>query len=417
MKRIKIYAIVHTEYTNTYDTLYYESQKDDRIDWTFVVIPFKQDKIYISIDKIEKVMLEKNYSYIKGYDEKTDKYLDIKQFRPDIVLIQTPYDHQRISYLYSSKYFSTFARCFHVSYGCSLIDYDYPPYKDVLYHQDKLCTTLCENTEFCKILDKYKIHPNVPIGYIKCDKYINYKNNPDFKFKQRENYKNIMAWKPRWLGTIGDSNFVTYFEFFIKYCKKNPDTLLYFILHDLLENEVVFKRRIYTKNKFDQLMNQIKELPNIKIINHGDFLDEVFNCDVFIGDYCSTIMEFSLTGKPVIYTPCEVTYSQYGKKIISGYYIVNNVDEMQSRLEQLGNNIDPLCEVRKNNIQLISDIHPGQTIAQYCLNYFKKLDYTKPIEIKRNIFVENKSRLSFKNKIRYKIWSHYNKVLKRKGII
>lgn len=408
---------MHTEYTNTYDTLFYEAKKDSNIEWTFVIVPFKQGGVEVSLDKIEKIMLEKNYPYIKGYDEVTKNYLDIKQFSPDITLIQTPYDHQRISYLYSSKYFSTFSRCYHISYGCSLIDYDFPPYKEVLYHQDKLCTTLCENTEFCKILDKYKIHPNIPIGYLKCDKYINYKNNPNFTFKKREDYKHIIAWKPRWLGTIGDSNLVTYLEFFIRYCKENSDTLLYFILHDLLRDEIVFKRRIYTKTKFDNLMSEIIEMSNIKIINHGDFLDDVFNSDIFIGDYCSTIMEFSLSGKPVIYTPCEVTHSSYGKKIINGYYIVNNTDEMKNQLIQLKDNIDPLKEIRQNNIPLISDIHDGKTIAQYCLEYFKSLDYSKPIKIKRDDVNPIATKLNFKNKVRYKIWSHYNKILKRKGLI
>ena len=421
MKKIKIFAIIHTEYTNTFDTLFYEAKKDDIFDWTFVIIPFKDERIEISLENIEKVMKEKKYPYIKGYDQTTKTYLDIKQFAPDITLLQTPYDQQRISYLYSSKYFSTFSRCYHVSYGSSLVDYDYPPYNEVLYQQDRLCTTLCESTEFCKILNKYNIHPNVPIGYIKCDKYINYKDNPDFTFKKRDQYKQIIAWKPRWIGTIGDSNLLTYLEFFITYCKKNPDTLLYFILHDLLRNEVVFRRRIISPKKFDSIMQEIIELPNIKIIGHDDFLDDVFNADIFIGDYCSTILEFSLTGKPVIYTPCDIVLSTYGKKIISGYYIVNNIDEMKKQINQLREKIDPLKKIRKNNIYLISDTHPNQSIAKYCLEYFKKLDYTVPINIKRDDLKEEKqitkTKLSCVNKIRYKMWKHLGKKLQKKGII
>ncbi len=59
------------------------------------------------------------------------------------------------------------------------------------------------------------------------------------------------------------------------------------------------------------------------------------------------------------------------------------------------------------NIKLVNLDSQGSI---YCLKddeYFSSKDYLKS---------KNKS-MTFKNKIRYKIWKHYNKVLKRKGII
>lgn len=409
-------------YTNTFDTLYYEAKKDARFEWTFVVIPFAQGAVSIPLEKITQMMDEKRYPYMKGYNAQTNSYLDIRLFQPDIVLLQTPYDTQRISPLYSSAFFASFARVYHISYGCSMVDYDYPPYDHLLYIQDRNCTTLSENTHFTQILDKYHIHPTVSIGYIKCDKYLNYRHHPDFTFKPRPDFEHILAWKPRWIGTIGESNFVSYIDFFIEYAQKHPRTLLYFIWHDLMYNELVNNRRIYTAKKFQAIMQKMQDTANIKIIGQGDFLDDVFNADIFIGDYCSTIMEFSLTGKPVIYTPCEVVLSNYGKQILKGYYVVNNVSEMTERLQSLLRGEDPLQQQRTANIALLSDQHPGQTNAQYCLAYFKSLDYSAPIQTGCKL-PENKIKLSApqqlerKDKLYYKIWKHLDKKLRRKGII
>lgn len=412
--KIRICAIVHTEYTNTYDTLFYETQKDNRFEWIFVLVPFKQDTVTVSISQLEQMMKEKGYPYLLGYNEKAKKYLDPRDLSPDIVLLQTPYDKQRISPLYSAKYLGQFSKCFHISYGCSIVDYDFPPYTNIPFFQDKSCTTLNENTEFAKILDKYKIHPNVPIGYIKCDKYLNYKNNQDFKFKERPPYEHIIVWKPRWLGTIGDSNFITYLDYFISFCRENKNCLVFFILHDLLKNELVFKRRIFTENCFDEKISQINAMENIKIINHGDFLDDVFNADIFVGDYCSTIMEFTLTGKPVIYTPTEVIVSEYGKKILEGYYIVHNKNQMDDTLKFLLSGTDPLKKVREKIIPLISDKHKGYSIAQYCLKYFLSLDFSKDLEKSIQITMSSNLNKRGLKKYFYKIWKHLNKQIKCK---
>lgn len=50
-KKIKNCLRCHTLYTNTYDTLYYESLKRKNIDFRFVLIPFKQSNFQINIKK------------------------------------------------------------------------------------------------------------------------------------------------------------------------------------------------------------------------------------------------------------------------------------------------------------------------------------------------------------------------------
>ena len=418
-KKLKIFAIVGTEYTNTFDTLYYEAKKRNDIDFKFVVIPFRTPFYNIPMEKIERVMNEKKYPYIKGYDEQADKYLDLKQLNPDAVFVQSPYDLHRYSFLYSTRYFATFCACYHISYGCSLLDYDRPPYDYLVRAFNPPAIILNENTMMAKYLGKY--HKNVPIGYLKCDKYINYRDNQDFHFKKRpDNYKHIIAWKPRWVGVPGESTFLKYVDFFLEYCEQNPDTLLYFIKHDLMKNNMVNEKKVLTEEQFDNIFNKIAALNNIEIISHGDFLDDVFNADIFIGDYCSTIIEFALSGKPVLYTPTNVFFNEFGKKVSKGFYFINSADEMKKVLSDLlDNNKDPLQKQREKLRGIISDTHDNQTIAQHLIEYLtqnieKDKQYCHSLEIQLDF---PKKKISWKNKIRYKIWKHLNKKLKKKGII
>lgn len=414
--KIRIYAVVHTAYTNTYDTLYYEAKTNPLFEWTFVLVPYVQDTYKVTMQELELMMKKKNYPYIKGYLEDQNSYVDIRPFSPDIVLIQTPYDFQRVSSLYSSTYFSSFAKCFYVSYGCSMVDYDLPPYDNLHSIQSDDCISLHENQEFTKYISKYKSKACVSIGYLKCDKYLNYKDNPDFKFMERPDYDVILSWKPRWLGTIGDSNFLTYINYFIEYAKKHTNHLVYIMLHDLMKNEVVVKRRIFTKQAYDNMIYTLKSIDNIRLLEGDDFLDIVFFSDIFIGDYSSTIMEFALTGKPVIYTALDVYLSDYGKKILEGFYVVNNTDDMNNILSMLiEQKSDRLQNIRKKNIGLLSDAHENLTIAQYCLEYFSSLDFKKQrtenmntikCVINTSTSIENRFLYKVKNKIKDYVLKH-----------
>ncbi len=413
-KRLNIFAVVHTMFTNTYDTLYYEAKKDKNINFTFITIPFCHEEVSNSIDEINLMMKNKGYEYIQGYDKENNSYLDLKKLNPDAVFLQTPYDGQRISKLFSSKYLSNFTKVYHISYGSTIINYDFPPYDNIFYEHTHFTKIFSEST-LAKYLNKYCDNKFIPIGYMKCDKFLNYKNNKDFKFKQKNTlYNKVIAWKPRWFGTLGESNFLRYIDYFKNFAINNKDILILFIKHPLIKDELV-KRKIYTKKEADILFNEIKKIKNIQIVEDDNFLEDIFNADIFIGDYCSTIIEFMLTKKPIIYTPCEVTLSEYGKNILEGMYIVNNIKEMDIKINTLLKDNDKLKEIRKKKIPLITDIHSDKTIAQYLLDLLK--NENDNFKNQTTKIKTQKSNLSFKNKIRYKIWKHFDKILRKKGII
>lgn len=371
---MRIVAVINTLYTNTFDTLYYESINRKDIDFIFCVIPFCRidgnAKLVVGMEELCNMLEKKSYPYIKGYDDKTKKFFDLKILAPDAVFVQTPYDNQRISNLYSAKYISSYTNLYTISYGASIISYDVPPYNKLITNNTSFMYykyVFSESEIFSSELNKYN-GKYLPIGYIKCDKFLNYRDNDFFKFQPKDK-KFSIAWKPRWVAIPGQSNFFTYIDYFLKLTENHPDILLYFINHSLLKQEIL-KNKLRSSEWCNDVFNKLLKLPNVKILGDDDFLDYVFNADIFVGDYCSTIVEYGLTGKPIIYNPTNVTLSEFGQQFIEGAYQIDNIDDLDFTIKNIKNGKDSLekQKIREKNRKLISYTPPnGMSIAQYLL--------------------------------------------------
>lgn len=373
-KKLKIIAVVHTLYTNTFDTLYYEAKKRPDIDFKFVVIPFKQGNFQILISKIKQMMKDKGYPYKIGYNG--FKYMDLKKMKPDVIFLQTPYDSQRVSPLYSVKYLSTIADVYHISYGATMLDYDDGRYKNLLTGLLKNYTGIfSESTPLANFLNKYNPGKYIPVGYMKCDKYLHYSRILQTIPRDKQ-YDFIIAWKPRWVGDFKGSNLLNYLNFFMDLCQQNPKTQLVFVKHQLCEQNLI-QNKILPANEVHKLFARLYAMPNIKVVEDKDFLDYVFNADVFVGDYCSTIMEFALTKKPVIYTPVDdVVLSDYGKKILDAWYVARDMNELQKYITNIQNNKDTKKHARESIYNLLTDTPDNnRTIAQSILDYLTNKFY------------------------------------------
>ena len=382
-RKLKIIAIVHTLYTNTYDTLYYEAEKDNNIDFKFVIIPFKQGSTNISITKIKEMMDRKNYPYILGYNEKTNKYVDIINLKPDAVFLQTPYEGQRISPLYSANYLSNFTKVFHISYGSTILDYNKGKYKNFLtnklVHYDGV---FIESSYLKQELKKYNPGKYIPVGYMKCDKFLHYSNK-----ESQKNNKFTIAWKPRWVSELKSSNLLKYFNFFIELCKENPNFELIYINHPLCKQQLI-ENNILSNKEVEGMFNLLNDAANITVVENDDFLDKVFEADIFVGDYCSTIMEFALTKKPIIYTPVDdIVLSNYGNKILSSWYTANSKKELKKHIIRLKNQNDPKRKIREDLLYLLSDSPKNKSIALDILEYLR--NNIKPGEKRKSTKTHN----------------------------
>lgn len=375
---MKIIAVVNQLYTNTYDTLYYEAKKNSDIEWTFVLIPFDYLTTHVSVENLEEMMNKKGYSYIVGY--KDGEYLDLKQFKPDLVLIQTPYDSAYGSSLYQTPYLSTFCAVASVSYGASMISFEgdyYRSWMDKTQNIKNLWKNFNETNVTRNIINECYSNHSINTGYVKCDKYINYKGNNDFKIKEK-NDKFTVVWKPRWLGTVGESSFLKYIYYFMYFCKKHPEIHFIFLLHQNLEGYLKH-RKIMMPNEFQEILSEFEHLSNTEIIMNEDFLDDVMNADLYIGDYSSTVVEFALTAKPLIYTPCDVILNEIGEKIYESSYVCENIEQIETTILNIYNGKDEKQSLRNQLREfLLIDTPKEQTYAQNLLKYI--LDHEEEIK-------------------------------------
>lgn len=399
MHKLKILALVDEPYINTYETLYYEAKKSRKYDFNFVCIK-NNDKRMGSEKNYElvcNVLRNRGIPYIDGYCPETGKELDLKDLMPDVVLLQTPYDGVKRSELYSSKYLSSFTRVVHISYGSTIIDYDKPPYAEskliesnAFFGRSWFCAM--ENPLIAKQFNKYHRKKFKSFGYIKLDKYLNYKDNPDFPLKKRPNFKHIIAWKPRWIVNKEHSNFLTYIDYFKNLTIQNPDILLLFVSHPLLKDRLI-TTNVYTPQETESLFKFLNTSKNIKLIESDDFLDDIYNADIFVGDYCSTITEAAIFDIPVIYTPTSVVLSEFGEKFIQQAYVAHNPNEMDFFINSILNNKDYNRKNRRQFIDIASPAPNKKSYAMDLLEYMynsvfcesEKKQYSDPaIQINKN---------------------------------
>ena len=77
------------------------------------------------------------------------------------------------------------------------------------------------------------------------------------------------------------------------------------------------------------------------------------------------MVDYFMTGKPIIYTHKTDLFNDFGKKIAEGFYWVRNWDELKKTIEMLKSGNDPLKEKRREIIKsefYIPEIGAGETI-------------------------------------------------------
>lgn len=378
-KPLKIIAVIQYPLTNLFDTFYLECIKRKNISFNFVIIPSVQpgNTIYRSnLSEISDLMKLKKYPYINGINTKTGKYLDLKTLQPDIVFLQTPYDGQRASKLYSSEYLKSFTKVANISYGAIMIKHT-GIYKDLINNNSFYNNTwkvFVENEDMKILFDNLIPDKAVSIGYLKCDYFLNYLDKDDFPDRWSVPRKNSyrIIWKPRWVATIGHSTLFTYLYYFINLVKNNPRIDFIWYMHPFIKSQII-SRNLITQEKLNDILHRISKIPNFRIEEGADFLESIWSADLFIADASSTLVEYLLTGKPCIYTPLKLELNTFGEKLIKGMYVVNNSNQMSNKIKELMAGKDTLKEVREDNKKIISRLDvKGRTVAQVMLSEIYK---------------------------------------------
>ena len=106
---------------SVYDAL----KQDERFDPMIVAIPNKKELpgVWLNHEEYETEGAEqfwKDYDCINGYDYQTKQWVDLKEYKPDYVFFQQPYNVTRCA-MYHSKVVSRYAKIAYVAYYSPIV--------------------------------------------------------------------------------------------------------------------------------------------------------------------------------------------------------------------------------------------------------------------------------------------------------
>jgi CDP-glycerol glycerophosphotransferase (TagB/SpsB family) len=198
-----------------------------------------------------------------------------------------------------------------------------------------------------RIQDKQVVltgHPK--FDYSQCNKNISGKVWPRGLLNE---VKRIL-WTPRWRTLEGNCHFFDYKDYFVDYCKKHQDVDFVFRPHPLCLGNFL-KTGELSEDDLQRIKLEYGNSSNMSLDETGDYIDTFIASDVLVSDISSMLLEYFVTGKPIIYTHRVDTFNELGRKLSEGFYWVENSTELQETLDMLMGGNDPLKFKREELIR------------------------------------------------------------------
>ena len=335
----------------------YEAMKaDNSFDLELIVVPD-------NIKKSDSLSYENNYfikkypNAKKAYDE--GRWLRISHQRYDYIFVQRPYD----AYLpkgFRSYNLALCSKVCYIPYGFSGSNV----FNDGNTNKEFFRSVYFAFLESPEMVDcmtrvfdsprERKLHNFLYLGYPALQSM--------FSINNKRQYRSVL-WTPRWSfdPIIGKSNFIKYKNEILKFAEEQTECNFTFRPHPLLFKELKNKE-LMSPNEMKKYLKQCQEL-NIRYDGNRPINEAFTDADILITDYSSIIIEFFITGKPIIYCDSAFELNSTYKKLLEGLYIVKTEEELRDRLKELSNGYDPLYDVRQKIIDEELTIHKNSVRA------------------------------------------------------
>ena len=92
---------------------------------------------------------------------------------------------------------------------------------------------------------------------------------------------------------------------------------------------------------------------NMAIDKGGDYQGAFLASDVLVSDISSMLIEYVVTGKPIVYTHRIDLFNELGRTLSEGFYWVRNSDELTATLETLIAGNEPLRGKRSQLVKTL----------------------------------------------------------------
>lgn len=335
-KKIKICFFVIYDSAFSTKEIFEKMQKDTFFEPFILIIPDisrGKDNMFLQMEKSYKSLsLEYNNVY-QSYSKEKNRFIDFSK-KTDIVFTTNPYDFMthklyRIRNLNNKNIpilYSSYGYCVSNWFNKTIKNSDeynlmWRIFTDTNINQKQLNTIL-----------PYK-KAAVSLGFCKMDKISKIKkNNSKRKKIIIAPHHTIIKWK----NGLNLSNFLKYYNFFLRLPKKYPDIDFIFRPHPLLFPNLI-NNKIWSKNKVQKYINDIKKNKNMVIDNSDDYFNLFINSDGLIHDCGSFLAEYLFSLNPVCYLVNKNTkkeLNKFGKECLKLHYLAKSKKEIINFIEE-----------------------------------------------------------------------------------
>lgn len=169
-------------------------------------------------------------------------------------------------------------------------------------------------------------------------------------------------WLPRW--TVDSpkgkriSCFLKYLENFFKYMAENPTVDLIIRPHPMMF-QVILEKSIWTQEEYHTFMERMDKASNIYLDNNEDYLVSFGKSDVLVSDYSSLLIEYFVTGKPIIYCDTAEDFNADTLLMDATLYHAAEWYEVEMQLTELINGQDCQYEQRIDTVRQFMPSNAG----------------------------------------------------------
>lgn len=357
--RIKVAFIVQmAEIWDKESPIYEAMLSDPAFDPYLLVVPpsYDPESTHINTDYDKSNYFLTHYpSSIRSYQN--GSWISVESMNFDYIFLQRPYDHY-LPENFRSYNLVRFSKVCYIPYGFTGAD---------VFNGGNSNKRFFRNIYFAFLESEYMVqvvsrkfrtkteknnHKILSLGYPALIPY--------FSFPPIKKISTIL-WTPRWSfdRIIGGSNFINYKECFIEAVKSHPEFKFIFRPHPLMFGEILSKGYM-SQEEIDNYIGQITALGVIYDKN-TPLVESLRNTDVLITDFSSIIIQFFLTGRPIIYCESSIQMNRTYQNMKDGMYLVHSKEDFISKINDLSIKGDYLKSKRQEIITGRFEHHKNAT--------------------------------------------------------
>lgn len=338
---------------------------DSRFDPYLLVLPsYNFTKSDFNVYGNELEYFKKKYNNEKIICLFDNGWIDLKKFNFSYVFYQRCWERY-VPKQYHTKYVARYAKTCYIPYATGMND-------GIQYYRTSFFTYLyiC----FCSTKEQVFFHPNnkfqkiLYLGSPVLETFMGY-----FESNKITNNNKCILWTPRWTNDsfFGGSSFLRDMNNILTLKTRYLNIDLVLRPHPLVFPNAI-KEGYLSEDDVINYRNKVNELG----VNFDDneFVEKTFlKTDILITDYSSIILEFFLTGKPIVFcSKTNIDFEPIFKRISDCFYIADNWHEIECIVDDLINGIDPLIDKRKALIECLVNENNGSTksIVNYIYNNY-----------------------------------------------